>query len=276
MDRGRRSSRHQLTLPCRRGVIREAGRRLALLDPHLNPPMCKHRTCPPSLPLFAHLTLGIKPSETKLDQLESRAGAAGSGTRRSGPFRIRRYAWLAFVAVIGLAFAIILLTAGGHAHAPKTLGAHSPPLQVSTPVASRPLAAEFALLRMAVATPLPRTYLRAVQRAPAHYALMPSEARESSDGVWLIPGRNGLCVMMLDDEGVGGDCVSRAVAEREGVAFIVRNTRSGQELVTGAVPDGVVRVRALASNGATLATATPRSSIYRLTAKNIRKMSTDR
>jgi hypothetical protein len=81
---------------------------------------------------------------------------------------------------------------------------------------------------------------------------------------------------MVDIDGIGGSCVSLAVAENEGVFFVARNTRSGQELVTGAVPDGITRVRALAADGATLAVATPRSSIYSLTAKDIRHISVER
>lgn len=233
--------------------------------PPVAPALCTH----PS-------TLGNQAQRAKWIDSKAVQAQKSLRTRRSDPFRVRPYPWLALAAAIGLAFATVLLMGGGHAHAPEMLGAHSPSLRTSTPVAHPSLSAEFALLRTAAPTPLPPAYLRAVQSASSHYALVPSAARESREGVWLVPGRDGLCLMMLDEEGVGGHCVSRAVAESDGVSFVVRNTRSGQELVTGAVPDGIVRVRALASNGATLATAIPRSSIYRLTAKNIRKMSTDR
>jgi hypothetical protein len=180
--------------------------------------------------------------------------------------RVSLHALLALMAVVVTAVIVVRLTAGGRSRSPG----------VPARIAPRSAVADFALLRSVAAEPLPRTYLQAVQRAPASYELMPSGARESKDGVWLIPGRNGLCVFMVDIEGRGGFCDSLAAAESKGVSFVVRDARSGQELWTGAVPDGTVRVRALAADGATLAVATPRSSIYRLTARNVQTISAER
>ncbi len=142
-------------------------------------------------------------------------------------------------------------------------------------VARRSATADFALLRSVAVKPLPHAYLRFVQRVPAQYEIMPAGARESQDGVWLIPGHDGLCIAMIDSEGIGGSCASLAAAESEGVSLVVRDSRSGQELVTGAVPDSTAHVRALAQDGATLALATPQSSIYRLKGRNIEKISLD-
>lgn len=175
--------------------------------------------------------------------------------------RVRALLLLTTVAVAVVV--VVELTTGGHAR----------PTDASTTVAPRSATADFALLRSVAAEPLPHAYLRFVQRATLRYDLMPSGARESRSGVWLIPGHNGLCIAMVDSEGPGGACVTLAVAEREGVAFTIRYSRSGRELVTGAAPDGTARVRALAEDGATLAQATPRSSIYRLNARNIQRIS---
>lgn len=193
-------------------------------------------------------------------------GAAVSLPRAASSRVARLYALLGLTAVALSAIVVVVLTADGRSRTP------SAPMRV----ALRSATADFALLRSAAAEPLPAGYLRAVRRVPAGYGLMLSGARESKDGVWLIPGRNGLCVFMADSEGRGGSCGSLAAAESEGVSFVVRDARSGQELWTGAVPDGTVRVRALAVDGATLAVATPRSSVYRLTARNIQKISAER
>jgi hypothetical protein len=157
-----------------------------------------------------------------------------------------------------------------------TEGERSRKADVPATVALRPAVDDFALLRSAPGEPLPRTYLKAVEHVPSRFGLMPSLARKSDDGVWLIPGRNGLCVLLTDSEGPGDSCNTLGAAEREGVAFIARDTHSGQELWTGAVPDGTIRVRALAADGATLAVATPRSSLYRLTARNVATLLTER
>ena len=191
--------------------------------------------------------------------LGARGGPGAGGPLAGG--RVRFRVLLLLMAVLLTAVIVAELTTEGRSRHPRA--PTMPALQSAT--------ADFALLRSAAAEPLPRGDLLA--RAPARYALVPSGARESKDGVWLIPGHNGLCVLVPDSEGRGGSCVSLAAAESEGVFFVVRDTRSGQEHVTGAVPDGTVRVRALAADGATLALATPRSSIYRLTARNIRRIS---
>lgn len=179
---------------------------------------------------------------------------------------VRLYALLVLTAVALTAFILLGLTERGH----------SRKAEVPATVPPRSAVADFALLRSAPGDPLPRAYLQAVQRLPASYELMPSGARKSKGGVWLIPGRYGLCLLMADSEGRGGFCNSLEAAEREGVSFHERDARSEHERWTGAVPDGIVRVRALAANGATLAVAAPRSSIYRLTAKNVQTISAER
>jgi hypothetical protein len=168
---------------------------------------------------------------------------------------------------IVLTVVIVLLLTGGR---------RSRKVALPTTVAPGWAVADFALLRSAPEEPLSRRYLKTVQRLPASFELVPSEARESRGGVWLIPGRYGLCLLVVDSEGPGGSCNSLEAAESEGVSFHERNARSGQERWTGAVPDGTVRVRALAADGATLAVAAPRSSIYRLTARNVEKVSAER
>jgi hypothetical protein len=199
------------------------------------------------------------------DAARARAQTANVSRPRVG-FRVRLYSLFGLIAVALTVVIVLRPTAGGHSRKPE----------VSTTVALRPAVADFALLRSAQGKPLPRTYLRTVRRLPAKFELMPSGARESKDGVWLIPGRNGLCVLKADSEGPGGSCGSLHAAESEGVWFDERDPRSGQELWTGAVPDGTVRVRALAADGATVAVATPRSSIYRLTARNALTISAER
>jgi hypothetical protein len=197
------------------------------------------------------------------DAARSEKRSAAMAHLRATSLQARFRVLLLLLAIPLAAFIVAQLTAGGRLSHPRALAK----------VAPQSATADFVLLRSAAAEPLPHAYLRAVRRAPARYALMPSGARESKDGVWLVPGHNGLCVMMADSEGHGGSCVSLAAAESKGVSFTVRDTRNGQELVRGAVPDGTVRVRALAADGATLAVAMPRSSMYRLTARNIQRIS---
>jgi hypothetical protein len=201
--------------------------------------------------------------------------------------RVRLYALLGLTAAVGLAaVTVVLLTAGGRSHVPAAAGGRSRALEtpgghshapVAPPrVALRSVTADFALLRSAAVDSLPRRYLSAVRHVPTKYELIPSGARESKDGVWLVPGHNGLCLFLTDSEGPAVVCGSLAEAESKGVSFFTRNQRSGQEHWTGAVPDGTVQVRALAADGATLAIATPESSIYRLTATNVQKISAER
>jgi hypothetical protein len=197
----------------------------------------------------------------------ARGKAQTANVSRPRPiFRVRLYALCGLIAVVLTVVIVLRRVAGGHSGKPE----------VSTTVALRPAVADFALLRSAQGEPLPRTYLRTVRRLPARFELMPSGARESKDGAWLIPGRKGLCVLKVDSEGPGAGCGSLRAAESEGVWFDERDARSGQELWTGAVPDGIVRVRALAADGATVAVATPRSSMYRLTARNALTISAER
>jgi hypothetical protein len=173
---------------------------------------------------------------------------------------------LGLTAVVLTVVLVLLLTGGGR----------SRKAELPAKVASGWAVADFALLRSAPGEPLSRRYLKTVQRLPPSLELVPSEARESRGGVWLIPGRYGLCLLVVDSEGLGGACNSLEAAESEGVSFHQRDARSGQERWTGAVPDGTVRVRALAADGATLAVAAPRSSIYTLTARNAQKISDER
>jgi hypothetical protein len=193
--------------------------------------------------------------------------------------RGRQFALLVLASALGLA--VVLLMTGGRSHAPAAAGVAKPGGRSHAPAApergSPPsITADFALLRSPAVDPLPGIYLSAVRHVPAKYKIMPSWARESVDDVWLVPGRNGLCLFGTDGEGPHTVCGLRAAAEREGVSFYVRDQSSGRELWTGAVPDRTVRVRAIGADGATLAVATPHSSIYELTATNAQRVSAER
>jgi hypothetical protein len=223
----------------------------------------------------------VEPPRLDVDDDEAvRAGHedAVASSPRAVLSRRRLFAMLVLALAVGLA--VVLVTTGGRSRAPATAsvtGGRSPaPTTAPERVVPSSITADFALLRSPAVDPLPGIYLSAVRHVPAKYELVPSEARESVDDVWVVPGRNGLCLFGTDSEGTYDACGLRAAAEKEGVSFYPRDQSSGRELWTGVVPDGTVRVRALAADGATLAVATPHSSIYDLIATNVQKVSAER
>jgi hypothetical protein len=141
-----------------------------------------------------------------------------------------------------------------------------------TPSRSDPLAAQrdrFALLRTPAVTPLPPAFQTAVDRAPDSYALDVPGARENASGVWLIPGSGGMCIAVLDSDGVGMSCQTTEATEAGELTFSAREAATGQEQIVGVAPDGVGTATGFGSDGAAVSSAPVTSSTYAMRARNV-------
>lgn len=106
------------------------------------------------------------------------------------------------------------------------------------------LVSAFSVLRQPSVAKLPQTIGGAVSHVPSSYALDVSRARRSANtGAWLIPGAGGLCIAMLDSEGVGVSCATAASAERGELAFQEVTSPEQDTTVIGAAPDWIPSVQ---------------------------------
>jgi hypothetical protein len=122
---------------------------------------------------------------------------------------------------------------------------------------------QFSLLSQPSDGPPPAAVMANIERAPAFYGLEATMARQADDGTWLIPGAAWSCIAVTTD-GVGVACAPNAAVEVGELRFTVVDRATGEEQITGVVPDGPSSVKALAADGSTLATAQITDNMYEL------------
>jgi hypothetical protein len=127
----------------------------------------------------------------------------------------------------------------------------------------------FELLRSPAGAPAPPPVVIAARHAPESYGLVISDARQSANGTWLIPGASGMCLATRDPEGVGISCTSNTAAEAGELRFTVRNQRTGEERIVGAAPDGSSVITARDEEGKAVAAAPARENTYAMSARDV-------
>jgi hypothetical protein len=163
---------------------------------------------------------------------------------------------------------------------------HKRPAEAAHPVrpAEAPaLYGRFAVLRSARLaasaspdTALPAEYAEHLVEAGTIYAkfeLEPAEAHvvpvAGTSGLWVIPGRNGICLAIPDAVLITTDCGSVAKATTDGL-MVVQRPSSGP-VVYGLVPDGAsVSAEGMDGSATTVGVA---DNVFRRTAASLRAMS---